>query len=148
MTKHFKECESKNHEECRGEIWQCEKCKKKTCYEEGGEQDNLCDDCHNAKIKKEMIPKKTKTTYKKIRTVAELREACNDFSYTDFFIALGGIRSSKEIMLSSSRKNSIFLINNCIDDSEQDLNEKQIMDARYTNIGEAMKKGNFYQVIY
>lgn len=86
-----------------------------------------------------------KSKYKKIKTVEALYKATNEESFTDFVIALGGgaMVSRKEIM----REGKKFLINNCIDDTEQDLTEKQLMNEKITNIGVAMKKGAFYQLI-
>ena len=47
-------CESTNHAICRGEIWECDRCNKKVCWEEGSsEQADLCDDCwHDVKVLK------------------------------------------------------------------------------------------------
>ena len=39
-------CQSTNHTECYGELWQCAVCAKTVCYAEGSDQDReLCDDC-------------------------------------------------------------------------------------------------------
>ena len=39
-------CESKNHTSCKGELWECERCLKKVCWEEGStDLLELCDDC-------------------------------------------------------------------------------------------------------
>lgn len=39
-------CESVNHSVCKGEIWECERCGKKVCWEEGSvDLIDLCDDC-------------------------------------------------------------------------------------------------------
>ena len=40
-------CESTNHIVCKGELWECERCHKKVCWEEGSATDlvDLCDDC-------------------------------------------------------------------------------------------------------
>lgn len=39
-------CQSANHTECYGELWQCERCGKVVCYAEGSDDDfELCDDC-------------------------------------------------------------------------------------------------------
>jgi len=41
------QCESRNHKEHRGELWQCEECLRFFCYEEGAADDDFakCDDC-------------------------------------------------------------------------------------------------------
>lgn len=39
-------CESNNHSSCKGELWECERCHKKVCWEEGStDLLELCDDC-------------------------------------------------------------------------------------------------------
>ena len=39
-------CQSKNHTECKGELWTCERCQKRICWEEGSTDSiELCDDC-------------------------------------------------------------------------------------------------------
>jgi hypothetical protein len=39
-------CESTNHEQCYGELWQCAACHKMVCYAEGtDDHKELCDDC-------------------------------------------------------------------------------------------------------
>ena len=39
-------CQSRNHTECRGELWVCERCGKRICWEEGStDLIEICDDC-------------------------------------------------------------------------------------------------------
>jgi len=39
-------CESTNHTSCKGELWECERCHKKVCWEEGSaDLIDLCDNC-------------------------------------------------------------------------------------------------------
>jgi len=40
-------CESRNHREHRGELWQCAECLRVFCWEEAGDHGavHLCDDC-------------------------------------------------------------------------------------------------------
>ncbi len=39
-------CQSKNHTQCSGELWICERCKKRVCCEEGStDLVEICDDC-------------------------------------------------------------------------------------------------------
>jgi len=39
-------CQSTNHTSCKGELWECERCHKKVCWEEGStDLVELCDDC-------------------------------------------------------------------------------------------------------
>jgi hypothetical protein len=46
------DCESKNHTSCKGELWECERCHKKVCWEEGSvDLIDLCDNCwHDVRI--------------------------------------------------------------------------------------------------
>jgi hypothetical protein len=100
---------------------------------------------HNEKLGRTDKPKS-----KKIKSVDELRDILmdnEDEGYLDFAISLnGGAFSRKEIMYNAI--SGKFLINNCIDDTEQDLSAKQLMNPKLTNIGEAITKGAFYQLIY
>lgn len=87
----------------------------------------------------------------KVESVDALRKILKDGSFKDFAIVLAGgaCFSRKEICLSATPTGrERFHIMNCIDDSMQWLNAKQLLDKSYTNIGEAMKKGAFYQIIY
>ena len=62
----------------------------------------------------------------------------------DCFIALnGGLRSSKNIYWNGKK----YEILNEIDGTIQKLTEKQIMDSKFTNIGEALQKQALYQYI-
>lgn len=40
-------CESRNHKQCRGALWQCAACERWFCYEEGADDAHpgVCDDC-------------------------------------------------------------------------------------------------------
>ena len=61
----------------------------------------------------------------------------------DFFIVLNyGCRSSKTLWY--EHKEDVFSVINWIDDSEQQLSSKQMMDGKHTNIGEAIKKAALY----
>lgn len=58
----------------------------------------------------------------------------------DCYILLNGyLKSSKHIWYDEEAKQ--FEVINYIDDSEQCLTDKEIMDQKLTNIGEAIKKG-------
>ncbi len=87
-------------------------------------------------------------TTKQIKTIAQLKKILKkhgNASYLDFAITLnGGGFSRKEIMLGND---NLFYINNCIDDIEQELTDKELMDKECTNIGTAIKLGAFYQII-
>ena len=40
------DCQSTNHTSCKGELWECERCGKKICWEEGStDLFDLCDNC-------------------------------------------------------------------------------------------------------
>ena len=77
---------------------------------------------------------------RRIRTIEQLKELAKAENGLDCFILLnGGLRSSKHIRYYPDENR--FYVLNLIDDSEQELTEKQIMDKGYTNIGAAMQKG-------
>ncbi|NOY99145.1 MAG: hypothetical protein GXP40_08080 [Chloroflexi bacterium] len=39
-------CQSKNHTQCEGGLWTCERCGKRVCWEEGSmDLPEICDDC-------------------------------------------------------------------------------------------------------
>ena len=79
---------------------------------------------------------------KKINSIEELKEESKDGA--EFFILLNGnLRSSKRIWYDEDAKH--FEVINYIDDSEQALSEEEIMDEKFTNIGEAMKKGALFK---
>ena len=77
---------------------------------------------------------------KQINSIEELRKAIQ-LSNNDFCIFNGLFRSSKYIECDDN----IFYIVNEIDGSEQTLTDTELFDTEYTNIGEAIKKGTFYQ---
>lgn len=81
-----------------------------------------------------------KTDYKPIKSVADLIGFLKDGEWHDFFINLGGVRSSKAIKLRPSGK-SVTVVNE-IDDTRQVLH----ITSLYTrsNIGQAIDDGNFY----
>lgn len=79
--------------------------------------------------------------YTKVTSVEHLGQLV-DKGKTDFFICLNfGIRSSKFINRGDNNK---FFICNLSDDSEQELTAEELMDKKFTNIGEAITKGAFY----
>jgi len=46
-------CQSINHVVCKGELWECERCHKMICWEEGSADGllELCDDCwHDVRV--------------------------------------------------------------------------------------------------
>ncbi len=46
MSGRMEGCQSTNHTDCYGDLWQCDRCGKTVCYGEGGTHDfELCDDC-------------------------------------------------------------------------------------------------------
>lgn len=76
----------------------------------------------------------------RIRSVAGLRKAVRDGN-TDFFILLNfGLRSSKNITHQHRRYNVL----NEIDGSTGSYTAKQLINAKKTNIGEAMRRGAFF----
>jgi hypothetical protein len=46
MGKRIVGCQSANHAVCKGELWECERCHKIICWEEGStDLPEICDDC-------------------------------------------------------------------------------------------------------
>lgn len=79
----------------------------------------------------------------RVKSLDELKQIC-DGRMRDFFIQLNfGIRSTKAI--SYDRSTDKFYIVNIIDDSEQELSSKEIMDENNSHIGKAIELGEFYQ---
>ena len=79
----------------------------------------------------------------RVKSLDELKQIC-DGRMRDFFIQLNfGIRSTKAI--SYDRNTDKFYIVNIIDDSEQELSSKEIMDENNSHIGKAIELGAFYQ---
>ena len=77
-----------------------------------------------------------------IRSIEQLKEESH--CGAEFFILLNyNLRSSKRIEWDQEEKR--FFVFNLIDDTEQVLTEKQLMDPGYTNIGCAMTKGALYR---
>ena len=65
----------------------------------------------------------------------------------EFFLLLNhGLRSSKDIVWDRDAKR--FHIFNHIDQTEQHLTERQIMDRNFANIGYAVKKGRLFKHDY
>ena len=88
------------------------------------------------------MAKKIKQAFTRVNSLDELKKMCDGVS-KDFFIQLNfGFRSSKNI--SYNKSTDTFYIFNEIDDTEQELNSKTIMDEDYTNIGKAITFGIFY----
>lgn len=92
---------------------------------------------------------KTKLTQKKhIKSIEELKQAINKGNH-EFAILLNyGMKSIKHITIISQKlnqhkKEQKFEVFNEIDGSTQTIREKDIMDKRITNIGEAMQKKAF-----
>lgn len=87
-----------------------------------------------------------------INSIEQLRTTLKkNGDFKDFAIVLGGggMFSRKEIALTETPTGKErFHVHNCIDDSMQLLSEKQMMNKDWTNIGDAILKGAFYQIIY
>ena len=84
----------------------------------------------------------------RIKDIDQLLTLLNDEEPGEFFISMGMVRSSKNIMLIDDDKISIY---NEIDDTEdvvsiQDLKDGKVDDV--TNVGTAIRNGNFYSYSY
>lgn len=75
-----------------------------------------------------------------IRNPHELKIALFGKESAAFALMLNGGAFSRKVIGYTSGK---FYVTNCIDDSEQVLTEKSIMDKKRTNIGIGMKRGSF-----
>ena len=83
-----------------------------------------------------------KEEFKLIESLEQLKVEAEDFA--EFLIQLkGGLVSRKVIRWDEDDKK--FWILNCIDDTEQCLTEKQIINKEHTLIGEAIEKKAFYK---
>lgn len=83
-----------------------------------------------------------KQKFKLITSLDELKKEAKEPS--EFLIQLnGGVVSRKVIRWDEGDKK--FWILNCIDDTEQCLTEKQIINNEHTLIGEAIEKKAFYK---
>ena len=79
----------------------------------------------------------------RVNSLDELKQIC-DGRMRDFFIQLNfGRHSTKAI--SYDRSTDKFYSVKIIDDSEQELSSKEIMDENNSNIGKAIELGAFYQ---
>jgi len=80
--------------------------------------------------------------YLQIKSIEQLKE--ESLGGSDFIVLLNyGLRSSKHIQyMKDSEK---FWVWNLIDDSEQVLNEQQLMDKNITIVGDAMLNGAFFK---
>jgi hypothetical protein len=78
---------------------------------------------------------------RQIRTFEQLKELAKTRNGLDCYILLnGGLRSSKHIRYLSIK--NCFRVMNFMDGTEQELTESQILDSRYSNIGQALNKGS------
>lgn len=79
----------------------------------------------------------------RVKSLDELKQICNG-RMKNFFIQLSfGIRSTKAI--SYDRSTDKFYIVNFIDDSEQELSSKEIMDENNSYIGKAIEFDALYK---
>jgi hypothetical protein len=79
----------------------------------------------------------------KINSLEHLKEVCNPYEPEDFFISLNfGLRSSK--CITYDEDTDTFFVLNEIDDTEDEFNSEQIMDDNLTDIGKAIRAGQFY----
>lgn len=79
--------------------------------------------------------------YKKVKSISDLINLCNN-GYNEYFLMLNyGGRSSKIIHYTPEVKNKPFDIWHLIDDTEERLSKEQLKDS---NIGDWMKHGAFW----
>lgn len=81
---------------------------------------------------------------KQITSMEQLKKEAQDEQDAEFFTLLNNcLRNSKRIVWGEDEKR--FFVINYIDDFEQELTEKQLMDKSYTNIGFVMEKGSLFK---
>jgi len=80
--------------------------------------------------------------FKRITSLQQLKEESKEIS--EFLIQLNYGAVSRKIIVWGEEENK-FWVTNCIDDTEQELTEEQIMDDKYTNIGKAIRQNAFYK---
>lgn len=73
-----------------------------------------------------------------IQSIDQLKTLANRIEPLECFILIGGCLKSSKLI--SYDGNDCFYIFNYIDDSEQYLTTKQLVDPHYSNIGEAISK--------
>ncbi len=88
-------CQSMNHSECYGELWQCAQCGKPICYAEGTDDDpDLCDDCwvqtHDPALWREVERRRAMDTAAKMQAVITqlLEQHSIDVRESDLFLWL------------------------------------------------------------
>jgi hypothetical protein len=80
---------------------------------------------------------------RQIKDIEELKNLSNEHQVECFIALNGGVISRK--LVSYDEDNKKFWILNLIDESEQELTDKQMNDDEITNIGKAIRLGSFYQ---
>lgn len=74
-----------------------------------------------------------------VKSLSQLKLLAEDKMFECYILLAGGlVRSSKEIYFDTD--NLKFHVHNDVDNTDQTLTSKQIMDKSYTNIGEAIKR--------
>ena len=93
--RHIRGCQSLNHSECYGELWQCAQCGKTICYAEGTDDDpDLCDDCwvrtHDPALWREVERSRAMDTAVKMQAVITqlLEQHGIEVSESDLFLWL------------------------------------------------------------
>lgn len=90
---------------------------------------------------KSVVIEKDGLRFTKIPSVDKMKEVLADGDMHDFVLLFnGGLFSRKTIWLIGKK----FHIENHIDNSHQRLTEKEIINGRETNIGEAIIRGAFW----
>jgi hypothetical protein len=88
-----------------------------------------------------------KSTHTRVEDIKHLKKLLADGKPMDFLMQLGGglvvSRKTMELVLKGKHKGD-FIVYNHIDDSEDYVTEKELMDKEYTNIGEAIEKGAYW----
>lgn len=83
----------------------------------------------------------------KVESVKHLKELLANGRPKEFLMQLGGglvvSRKTMRLVLRGKHKGE-FIVYNHIDDSEDYLTEKELVNKEYTNIGDAIEKGAYW----
>lgn len=93
-----------------------------------------------------MITSKHHPRYIKVRNLEHLRKLASGEEAIDVVVWLGGVMRRKRISYEAGAFKPWWILN-YIDDSQQELTEKQLFSLQRTCVGEYLMKGALYQEV-
>jgi len=81
---------------------------------------------------------------KKIKSIDELKQIADNEDGAECYIVLAGGLAKSSKLIKYHEPNDKFYIINYVDSTTQELKPKQLLNKKYTNIGEAIIKNAFY----